>query len=124
MRDGMYRKRDAVLYPYLPHQLGHVRLDGAFLDAESGADFLVRSARGQQFESFLLPVGKGCPTDRKDAPARIAHAFNEQGKHSAWSPDRALADDPYRLREIQPAMPLRPRSPWPRRQWPCSLPPG
>ena len=52
MRNGMDRKRDAVLYANLAHQFGDVGFDGALPDAQWGAYFVMEA---------LVPPGGGPP---------------------------------------------------------------
>ena len=69
MRDGVHRERDAVLHSNLAHELGYMGLHGALFDTQHRADLLVRAAHHQQFEHFLLAIGKRNPARRED-PSR------------------------------------------------------
>jgi hypothetical protein len=69
VRNGVYRKRNAVLYANLAQQFGDVGFYGALSDAEWGANFLVRAAFHQHLQDFLLSVGK-CGVGRQDVCVR------------------------------------------------------
>src|SRR5438132_10828462 len=71
MRYGVYGKSNAILHAYLAHQLGHMGFDGALLDAQLGADFLVRPAYHQHLQNLLFPIRKGHAASRKDASREL-----------------------------------------------------
>src|SRR5207249_10570026 len=100
MRYGVYGKSNAILHAYLAHQLSHMGFDGALLDAQLGADFLVRPAYHQHLQNLLFPIRKGHAASRKDASRRIGHAFNEHRKDTARRPYRSLVHYADRLYEL------------------------
>ena len=70
MRNGVYRKRDAVLHSDFAHQFGHVRFDGSLFNSQHHSDFFVRSSCHQQFENFLFAFREGDATGGENTPRR------------------------------------------------------
>src|SRR6266478_5126517 len=90
---GVNRERDAILHADFPHQLGHMGFHCTLANAEGRPDFLVGPARDQQFQYFLLLVGKGGAAGRESNSRSGTYAFNEHGKDMPWCPYRTLAHD-------------------------------
>ena len=93
MRNGMYRESDTILHADLPQQLSYVGFHRALFNPEGRPDFLVGAARDQQFQDFLLPVGKGGAAGGESRSRSGTYAFNEHGKHMPGCPYRTLAHD-------------------------------
>ena len=100
MRNGVYRQSNAVLYAYFPHQLGYVRLHGALLNAQDGANFLVGAAHDQHLQNFLFAVGERHAARWEDPSRARGDAFDEERQDAPGGPNRALVDNPERLREL------------------------
>src|SRR5215469_13940358 len=100
VRDRVNGKRDAVLNADFPHQLGHVRFDGALFDAERSADLFVGAASHQHFQNFLLAIGEGYAAGREDAARGGTNALDKQGQHAPGSPNRSLVHNPNGLNEF------------------------
>src|SRR6266851_3728025 len=62
-------------------------------NAEGRPDFLVGAAHHQQFQDFLLPVGKAGATGGESTSRSGTYAFNEHRKHMPGCPYRTLAHD-------------------------------
>src|SRR5713101_5496771 len=97
---GVNRERYTILHADFPQQLGHMGFHCALPDAEGRPDFLVRSARHQQFQDFLLPVGKAGAAGGKHTTWRGTYAFNEHAKHMPGRPYRTLAHDSHSLHKF------------------------
>src|ERR1700694_6000120 len=65
----------------------------ALPNGERRTDFLVGAARDQQFQDFLLPVGKAGAAGGKHTTWRGTYAFNEHGKHMPGCPYPTLIHD-------------------------------
>src|SRR6266478_3667568 len=74
---GVNRERDAILHADFPQQLGHMGFHCTLANAEGRPDFLFGPARDQQFQYFLLPVGKGGAAGRESNSRSGTYAFND-----------------------------------------------
>src|SRR5690242_9671801 len=93
MRDGVYGKRNSILYANFAHQFRNVRFYGALLNPKSRANLLVGTTSHEHLENLFFAVSKRHSTGGENPAGRRRHALDEERQYAPGSPDRALVDD-------------------------------
>src|SRR5260370_182061 len=85
MRNGMYRKRKAILETSLAHQLGNVGFHRALFDASCAANFLVRSPSPKHVQNPFLADGKGRRNNTRKAGSEWKGAWKSMSRRGSVS---------------------------------------